>query len=178
MLVRLFDSGMGERRKMQRRRNVLLSLVFVVALLVPGGVVAQSANKHVNPAGLSKPNGYSHVVIAQPGTTIYLSGQVALDDKGNVIGVGDMKAQTKQVFENLKTALGAAGASFADVVKITFYVTDVTQIQKIREVRDQYVQAEPPASTLVEVKALVRLEFMIEVDAVAVVPTKDSPQRK
>jgi reactive intermediate/imine deaminase len=159
-------------------RNIVLGLFFGVVLLVPSGIAAQSANKHVNPAGLSKPNGYSHVVIAQPGTTIYLSGQVALDDKGNVIGAGDMKAQTKQVFENLKTALTAAGASFADVVKITFYVTDVTQIQKIREVRDQYVEAEPPASTLVEVKALVRPEFMIEVDAVSVVPAKDGSQRK
>ena len=146
--------------------------MFGVLFLVPGGVAAQSANKHVNPAGLSKPNGYTHVVIAQPGSTIYLSGQVALDDKSNLIGAGDMKAQTKQVFENLKTALAAAGGSFADVVKITFYVTDVTQIQKIREVRDQYVQGEPPASTLLEVKALVRPEFMIEVDAVAVIPAK------
>jgi len=97
-----------------RTRNFTLIVLLVVAmtLSVPGKVAAQNANKHVNPAGLSKPNGYSHVVIAQPGTTIYLSGQVALDDKGNVIGAGDMKAQTKQVFENLKTALAAAGTSF------------------------------------------------------------------
>jgi len=118
------------------------------------------------------PAGYSQIVEVQGGRTLYISGQVALDQSGNVVGTGDFTAQVKQVFANLKLRLDEAGASFNDVVKLSFYLTDVTDIQIVRDVRDTYVNREyPPASTLVVVKELFRPEFMIEVEAIAA--TKD-----
>lgn len=123
----------------------------------------------LNPKTMPKPAGYSHVVEA--GRMIYLSGQVALDRDGNLIGRGDFRAQATQVFENLKAGLEAAGASFKDVVKINIYVTDISQLQIFREVRDKYVNTKnPPASSMVEVRKLVREEFLVEIDAVAVLP--------
>jgi len=126
--------------------------------------------KHINPPGLPRPNGYSHVVEVGAGRTIYVSGQVAMDTAGNVVGPGDIKAQTRQVFENLKAALGAADATLGQVVKITVFMTDVSQLAGFREVRDTYfTEAPPPASSLVEVKRLVRPELLIEIEAVAFV---------
>jgi reactive intermediate/imine deaminase len=128
-----------------------------------------SAVKHVNPPALSKPTGYTHVVEVTGGRTLYVSGQVALDRAGAVVGKGDLKAQTRQVFENLKAALAASGATLDDVVKITVYMTDMSQVQTVRDVRDGYFTKNPPASTAVEVSRLVRPELMIEIEAVAVV---------
>ncbi len=126
--------------------------------------------RFTNPQALPQPVGYTHVVEATGARTIYISGQVALDAAGNVVGAGDMRAQAQQVFANLKAALEAAGASFADVAKLTFFVLDATQMQAVREVRDQYINVQqPPASTAVEVRRLVREEFLIEVEAVAVI---------
>jgi enamine deaminase RidA (YjgF/YER057c/UK114 family) len=118
------------------------------------------------------PAGYSQVVEVRGGRTLYISGQVALDSSGNVVGSGDFNAQVKQVFANLKARLDEAGASFNDVVKLNFYLLDASNLQIVRDVRDTYVNREhPPASTLVVVKQLVRPELMVEVDAIAV--TKD-----
>jgi reactive intermediate/imine deaminase len=123
----------------------------------------------VNPPELSKPTGYTHVVEVVGGRTLYISGQVAVDRAGAVIGKGDLKAQTRQVFENLKAALAASGATLDDVVKITVFLTDMSQVQTVRDVRDGYFTKKPPASTAVEVSGLVRPELMIEIEAVAVV---------
>ncbi|MGD9905423.1 MAG: RidA family protein [Vicinamibacterales bacterium] len=123
----------------------------------------------MNPPGLSTPTGYSHVVSARGGRTIYVAGQVALDAKGQVVGDGDLAAQTRQVFANLDTALKAAGASFADVVKTTYYMRDASQVQVIREVRAKYFTGELPASTLVEVSRLANPAFLIEIEVIAVV---------
>ncbi len=117
-----------------------------------------------------KPTGYTHVVSATPGRTVYIAGQVALDRSGAVVGAGDMRAQAKQAFENLKAALEAAGAGFQDLVKVNTYVVDMSQLQAIREVRAAYFTSTPPASTLVQVSRLARPEFLIEVEAIAVVP--------
>lgn len=118
------------------------------------------------------PAGYSQVVEVRGGRTLYISGQVALDSSGNVVGAGDFTVQVKQVFANLKARLDEAGASFNDVVKLNFYLLDAGNLQIVRDVRDTYVNREqPPASTLVVVKQLVRAELMVEVDAIAV--TKD-----
>lgn len=101
--------------------------------------------------------------------TAYISGQVALDASGNIVGQGDMRAQAQQVFENLHTALRAVGGSFSDVVKLTFFLVDMSQMPVVREVRDQFIHPEQlPASTAVEVRRLAREEFLIEVEAVAV----------
>lgn len=125
--------------------------------------------RHINPPTLARPTGYTHVVEATGDMTAYISGQVALDASGNIVGQGDMRAQAQQVFENLHTALRAVGGSFSDVVKLTFFLVDMSQMPVVREVRDQFIHPEQlPASTAVEVRRLAREEFLIEVEAVAV----------
>jgi enamine deaminase RidA (YjgF/YER057c/UK114 family) len=113
--------------------------------------------------------GYSHVVAAS-GRVVAVAGQVALDAAGNVVGENDPEAQARQVFQNLGAALAAIGASFDDVIKLTLFLTDVSILPVVRRVRDEHVDTErPPASTAVQVAALVRPEFLLEVEALAVV---------
>ena len=121
---------------------------------------------------LSTPRGYSHVVSTSGGRTIYVAGQIAMDKDGKVVGVGDLRAQTTQVFENVKAALAAAGATLSDVVKQNTYIVNLNAeaLPVIREVRGQYFPAEnPPASTLVGVTALAFADLLIEVEVIAVV---------
>src|SRR5207245_238478 len=125
--------------------------------------------KRTNPPTLAKPTGYTHVVEAIGGKTIYISGQIALDQDGKVVGQSDMKAQAEQVFKNLQAALTAAGATFKDVVKMNTYTTDVSQVQAVRDVRARYFGDTVPASTLVQVVHLARPEFMLEIEVIAVV---------
>ncbi|WP_343970312.1 RidA family protein [Kribbella koreensis] len=124
---------------------------------------------HLNPEGVAPGNGYSHVV-SGPGRWVAISGQVAFDAEGKLVGEGDAGAQAQQVFANLERCLKAAGATFADVVKLNFFVTDVAYLPAIRVARDAYVDtAKPPASTAVQVVALFRPDVLIEVEAYAVV---------
>ena len=125
----------------------------------------------INPPALGSTNGWTHVV-ATTGKTIYISGQGASNERGETVGKGDIKAQTRQTFENLKTALAAAGATFRDVVKMSLFVVGLKPeyVPAIREVRSQFVNMEnPPASTLVGVTALVAADWMIEIEAIAVI---------
>jgi enamine deaminase RidA (YjgF/YER057c/UK114 family) len=125
--------------------------------------------RFLSPDTLPTPFGYSHVVDTPVSRLVYISGQVALDAQDQLVGRDDLGAQTSQVFENLTLALNAAGASWKDVVKLTYYVLDVGEVASIRAIRDEYVDTEhPPASTLVEVSGLVRDDLLIEIDAVAV----------
>jgi len=125
--------------------------------------------RFLSPETLPAPFGYSHVVEVRPGRVIYVSGQVPLDRDGRLVGDDDFEAQARQVFENLQAALEAAGASWADVVKLNYFLVDVTKVAAVRSVRDEYVDtAHPPASTLVEVSRLFRDDVLIEIDAVAV----------
>lgn len=127
--------------------------------------------RFMNPPTMPTPVGYTHVVEITNGRTVYISGQVALDQAGNVVGLNDVQAQTQQVFENLKAALAAVGTDFTRVIKINLYVLDVSQLPIVREVRDRYVNTlNPPASTAIEVRRLFREEFLIEIDAVAHLP--------
>ena len=127
--------------------------------------------RFLNPETLSPPAGYTHVVDSAVERIVYISGQVPLDGEGRLVGEGDFEAQTRQVFENLTLALEAAGASWTDVVKLNFFLTDVTQLTSVRAIRDEFVNTEqPPASTLVQVSGLFRPEVMIEVEAVAAKP--------
>jgi reactive intermediate/imine deaminase len=148
----------------------------VVSPTYPGrGTIPRPAEAatitRTNPSALSTPAGYSHVVVVTGAVkTIYIAGQVAVDRDGTVVGVADMKAQAEQVFRNLGAALAAAGAGFADVVKMTIYVTDMAQAPGVREVRARYFGPSVPASTLVQVAALARPELMIEIEVVAAVP--------
>jgi enamine deaminase RidA (YjgF/YER057c/UK114 family) len=127
----------------------------------------------MNPDTIAPPVGrYSHVVRVESGDAawIYASGQLALDAGGNLVGKGNLAAQTEQVFENLARVLEANGATFDHVVKIQTYVTTLEDLAGSREVRMRYLPAEPPASTAVQVVALFLPEALIEVDLVAVVP--------
>src|SRR5262245_602154 len=129
--------------------------------------------KRTNPPDLSKPTGYTHIVeVAGPARTIYVSGQIAFDKDGKLVGAGDMKAQAEQVFKNLQAALAAAGATFKDVVKMNTYLTDMDKAPAVREVRAKYLTDSTPASTLVQVVHLARPELMIEIEVIAFVPTR------
>ncbi len=148
-------------------------MMFAVLIGVPLVALAQTRApqiKRTNPPTLSKPTGYTHVVEVTGGKTVYVSGQIALDKDGTVVGDGDMKAQAEQVFRNLEAALAAAGATFKDVVKMNTYTTDMAQAPAIREVRARYFGDVTPASTLVQVVHLARPEFMLEIEVIAVVP--------
>ena len=125
-----------------------------------------------NPDAVHPPVGtYSHAVRVESAeaTWIYVSGQIAIDLDGELVGPGDLRAQTRQVFENLRAILAANGATFADVVKIGTYLTTLGDLAGMREVRSEYLTSEPPASTAVQVAALVVPDALIEVDLVAVV---------
>lgn len=164
---------------------VMAKRAFVVALLlcvigfgagISAELMQKQKGKKTTPESSAKlrfinraPAGYSHVVEARGGRTLYLSGQIAVDAQGKLVGAGDFRAQVKQVFENLNTRLAEGGATFKDVVKLNFYLTDASEMQALREVRDSYINlAAPPASTLVVVKQLVRPEYLLEVEAIAV----------
>lgn len=128
--------------------------------------------RFINPPELSATPGYTHVVEITGGRAVYISGQVALDRQAQVTGKGDFRAQAVQIFENLRAALAAAGADFTHVVKLNFYLTDMAHLPLLREVRDRYVNTDhPPASTAVEIRRLAREEFLLEVEAVASLPT-------
>ena len=140
----------------------------ILFLLLP--IVAFAQVKRTNPAALSAPTGYTHIVeVTGPARIIYISGQIAYDKDGKIVGAGDMKAQAEQVFKNLETALAAAGATFADVVKMNSYITDMSKVQVVRDVRARYFTDATPASTFVEVKGLVRPELLLEIEVIAVV---------
>ncbi len=128
-----------------------------------------------NPGELSKPPGYSHVVeMTAPGRVVWIAGQLGLDKSGNLVGgSGDFRAQAVQTFENLKAALAAAGATFADVVKVNNYLADMAHLPIFREVRDKYLNtAAPPASTTIAISEFARPGALLEVEVVAVLPAK------
>jgi enamine deaminase RidA (YjgF/YER057c/UK114 family) len=151
---------------------------YHVATIIDGGIampdalpadVPTTAN-FINPETMHRPTGYTHVVEVTAGRPVYIAGQVALDQTGALVGPGDIRAQARQVFDNLQSALDAVGASFDQVVKLNYYLVDATQLPAVREVRDEYVNPrQPPASTAVEVRRLVRDDLLIEVEAVAAI---------
>ena len=152
--------------------TTLFGLVLLAATSVPLAVDAQQERvRFINPPTLSAPRGYSHVAEVPAGSAmLFIAGQVPLDAAGDVVGAHDFRAQAVQVFENLRRALAAGGATFDDVVKLNYYLLDASQIGIVREVRDKYVNTKtPPASTLVEVRRLFRDDVSLEVEAVAVV---------
>ena len=130
--------------------------------------------QNIQPDALSKRvvNGhvlYSHVVTVEGTRTIYVSGQLARDRDGNLVGKGDMRVQLRQVGENVKAALEAAGASLGDLVKTTTFVTDIEEYFKHVDVRMAYFGVALPTSTTVEVRRLAHPDFLVEVEAIAVV---------
>jgi len=148
-------------------------LLIAAWTMIPVIALAQARGpqvKRTNPPTLSKPTGYTHIVeVTGPAKTIYISGQVAYESDGTLIGAGDMKTQAEQVFKNLQAALTAAGATFSDVVKMNTYITDMDKAPVVREVRARYFGDVTPASTLVQVVHLARPELMLEIEVVAIV---------
>ena len=125
----------------------------------------------LNPPDLCPTFGWTHVVATSGGKTIHISGQVGIDAQGQLVGPGDLKRQTEQAFENIRVALAAAGATFEHVVKSTIFVVNFKpeMLPVIREVRGRYFSREhPPASTLVGVTALAGSEWLVEIEATAV----------
>ena len=113
---------------------------------------------------------YSHVVTVNgPGKTIYVAGQLARDEGGNLVGKGDMRAQMEQTFKNLDACLKAAGATWADVVKSNTYVTDYPEFSKNSDVRMRYFGVAIPTSTTIQISRLAQPEAMVEIEMIAVV---------
>ena len=124
-----------------------------------------------NAPGLPEPFGiFSGAAWEPDGRVLHISGYVSQDAEGGLVGVGDIKAQTQQVLKNIETALASVGGNMSDIARVTVYVTDMSSLSEIHEVRAEFFQRPYPASTLVQVSRLVRPEYMIEIDAVAVIP--------
>jgi 2-iminobutanoate/2-iminopropanoate deaminase len=123
--------------------------------------------------GMSEPvSHFTHVVRA--GRLVFVSGCVATDGDGRVVGGNDVVAQTRQTLENIKRCLAAAGATFADICKVTVFLRNIGDREKVNTVRKEYFGAHRPASTLVEISRLVRDDYLIEIEATAVIPERRS----
>jgi reactive intermediate/imine deaminase len=171
-------------------RNDRMRLATLLISLLAGGVSVHAQTKQTDkgavkkmasednfqlmiPETMPKSVGYSQVAAVSGGKIVFISGQVAMDKSGKVVGSDDFRAQVQQVFENLNAAVEAAGGDFSDVIKLNSYLLDFSHLQEFREVRDQYINLKnPPASTAVQVPRLFRPEFLVEIEAVAVVRKK------
>jgi enamine deaminase RidA (YjgF/YER057c/UK114 family) len=121
-----------------------------------------------NPADAAPSVGYSHAVSAPGCRLIVTSGQVPLDESGRVVGVESAYKQAQQVFTNLSAALHAAGAAASNIIKLTYYLTDMSDLSEVIAARDEWMdKSRPPASTVVEVAALYDKRVRVEVEAIA-----------
>ena len=127
--------------------------------------------------GMSEPvSHFTHVVRA--GRIVFVSGCVATDGAGRVVGGSDIVAQTRQVHENIKRCLTASGATFADICKVTVFLRNINDREKVNTVRKEYFGAHRPASTLVEISRLVRDDYLIEIEATAVIPERKAARAR
>jgi len=148
---------------------------FLFASLTAFSQADTSIVKFANPSSLSSPRGYSHTVEIDLGNSrmILISGQVALDNKGNLVGKDDFKKQSEQVFLNIKGIVENAGGTMDNVVKTGIFLVDISQVSTFREVRNKFVNIKsPPTSTLVQVSKLFRDDLLIEIEATAIIPKK------
>ena len=130
-----------------------------------------------NPTSVFTPPSYSQAASVSGGRTIYVSGQVAFDTNGVVVGKGDLRAQVRQVYENVAASLAAAGATFDDVVKVNTYVVglDPTKAGTIRDARAPFMpKSHVAASTMVGTSSLIHPDLLLEVEVVACVDTESS----
>ena len=111
---------------------------------------------------------YSQAVLAEGGTVLFISGQVPVDPEGNLVGAGDFRAQAHQVFRNLEAVLGAAGADWTNVTRLGVYLTDMRNFPAFNEVRQEYLAPDFPAATAIGDITFVNPEWMVEVEAIAV----------
>lgn len=154
-------------------RNTIALLALTFALAIKTNAQLAPNVQMINPATVATPGGYSHAAVIDLGNCkmVILSGQVALDQKGKLIGANDIVKQTEQVFRNIKNIIEAAGGNMHHVVKLGYFTTDVAQIHGIRTIRDQFINTNnPPASTLVQVNKLFREDILIEIEATAIIP--------
>ena len=129
------------------------------------------AKKTLNPQGMPVPRGsYSQVAIASPGRLVFIAGNTASDPEGNVVGIGDIRAQTKYALEKIKRGVEAAGGTLQDIVSLTVFTTDARYHPAVNEVRREFLGSDFPTSTMVQIVALARPELLVEINAVAVVP--------
>lgn len=167
--------GIGRAIAPGRWTSLVLALVAFVSL----GTVARAQGtgvRYLNPPSLPPATGYTHVVVAPDGRTVYIAGQIALDSAGRLVGAGDFRAQAEQVYANLARALASVGGTLADLVKTTTFITDVTQVPVLREVRARYLDAvRPPANTLIPLATLARGDLLIEIEAVAILRNHARP---
>ncbi|OGP26204.1 MAG: hypothetical protein A2038_10705 [Deltaproteobacteria bacterium GWA2_57_13] len=127
--------------------------------------------KTLNPEGMPIPRGsYCQVAIAKPGRMVFIAGNTASDPEGNVVGVGDIRAQTRYTLEKLKRGVEAAGGTVQDIVSMTVFTTDARYHPAVNEVRREFLGSDFPTSTMVQIVALARPELLVEINAIAVVP--------
>lgn len=127
--------------------------------------MATTKREEFSVAGMAPP--ISHYCDAvRFGDLLFISGIVGVDERGRVVGEGDAARQTRQLFENMKKVLDAAGAGFADVLKVTVFLTNIDDRARINPVRQEFFGSARPASTLVEVSKLVRPDLLVEIEAV------------
>jgi 2-iminobutanoate/2-iminopropanoate deaminase len=128
------------------------------------------AKTTMNPDGLPVPRGsYSLVAIAQPGRMVFIAGQTASDPQGNVVGLGDVRAQTRYILEKIKRAVEAAGGTIHDVVAMNVFTTDVRYHRDINETRRVVLGSDFPTTSKVQVVALALPELLLEINATAVI---------
>lgn len=127
--------------------------------------------EHINPPTLAKSPRYSMAVVATGGRTVYVSGLVSMDKDGKLVGKGDFGVQARQVMQNIKLAVEAAGGTLASIVKINTYMANMNDLGTLRAVRDEFFNGLPdkPASTTVQVARLFQDDYLLEVDVIAVV---------
>jgi enamine deaminase RidA (YjgF/YER057c/UK114 family) len=129
--------------------------------------------RHVNPAELETPPGYSQIVDVRANRIIFIAGQTAVDRNGQIVGKGDFAAQAEQVFRNLSAALAAVGCNATNLVKLTVFLRNMNDLVAFRDVRKRFLStvtpAAAPAITLVEVSRLYGADYLIEIEAVAAI---------
>ena len=132
---------------------------------------ADIQRENLFPAGLSKPTGHwTTVTCARPGKLVFVSGLTAKNERGEIAGVGDVRAQTRQVCDNLRAAMRAAGGSLADIMRVDVYIKDMVGFKDIHDIRREYFGPNPPASTMVAVAGFTHPDMLIEINAIAVLP--------
>jgi enamine deaminase RidA (YjgF/YER057c/UK114 family) len=157
-------------------RKVAAYSVLVVALAAQVAGAQDASPLYINPPSLTKPTGYTHVVIAPDGRTVYIAGQVAVDSTGQVVGGSDFAAQADRAYANLRRALASVGGTLSDLVKTTTFITDAKNIVPLREIRSRYLDpAHPPANTLITISSLARPELLIEIEGVAILRSPYRP---
>jgi 2-iminobutanoate/2-iminopropanoate deaminase len=171
------DSSVPSSEPVSSRREFVAAVTVAAAVGTAGAAQGQTtANplRYSNPDGMTKPTAYSHVVeVNGPHRIIFIAGQTGVDAGGKA--AQGFRAQATQVFENIKTALNSVGGDFEHVVKITTYLTDIEQnADAYREVRASFFanRATLPASTLLQITRLANPSYLIEVEAMAVLPPK------